>query len=82
MTFNIKYNPDNFSNLVKYGMKYPYMTYDKDSKAIYLGLREGKYFQSKTISEDYYTKDHMINIDYDKNDNILGIEILLPRKLL
>lgn len=43
--------------------------YDKDADAIYIEFRKGEFAKNKMV-------DDFTIIDIDKNDNILGIELL------
>jgi uncharacterized protein YuzE len=47
--------------------------YDPDADAMYITLREGKFHHNKEIDEN------MI-IDYDKDNNMLGIELLFVKE--
>ena len=47
--------------------------YDPESDILYLLIREGKIKDTIEISEDLF-------IEYDENDNIVGIEIWQARK--
>lgn len=49
------------------------ITYDKEADAMYIKFREGSFAKNKKI--DDYTI-----IDLDKDDNILGIELLFVSK--
>jgi len=49
------------------------ITYDKDADAIYIEFRKGIFSKNKKI--DDYTI-----IDFDKNEDILGIELLFVSK--
>jgi len=43
--------------------------YDEKADALYIRLRESKYYESDEIREGFI-------LDYDKDGNIIGIEIL------
>lgn len=45
------------------------ITYDKDVDALYIELSNNKAVESEEIEND-------IVLDYDENDNVVGIEIL------
>lgn len=45
------------------------ITFDKEADAVYIELNEGEFVSNKKIDEDTI-------IDLDKNENILGIELL------
>lgn len=45
------------------------ITYDKNADAMYIEIQEGEFFTNKKINGETI-------IDLDKNQNILGIEIL------
>ena len=47
--------------------------YDPESDILYLLIREGKIKDTIEISEDLF-------IEYDENDNIVGIELWRTRK--
>jgi len=47
--------------------------YDPESDILYLLIREGKIKDTIEISEDLF-------IEYDENDNIMGIELWRTRK--
>ncbi len=44
------------------------INYDKEADALYIKLKEGKVFESEEIEDN-------IIIDYDRQKNILGIEV-------
>lgn len=58
-------------------------TYDKNANAAYIYLKEKIYpgEVKKTGLFDSY-KDEMINLDFDKNDNLIGIEIIDAKTVL
>ena len=48
-------------------------TYDKEADALYIYISEGTEFShTRTVLED----EVLINIDYDIDDQVLGIEII------
>jgi len=51
------------------------INYDKEADALYIELREGEFSYNKKINP--YTI-----VDFDKQNNILGIEIIMVSKTL
>jgi uncharacterized protein YuzE len=49
------------------------MTFDRKADAMYIYIRESKVFKSQDITDDTI-------IDYDKDGNVVGIEILSASK--
>ncbi len=47
--------------------------FDPEANAMYIKIKDGKIKLSEPISDN-------IIIDFDENDDIIGIEILLPAK--
>lgn len=45
------------------------ITYDKEADALYIEFKKGEFGKNKKV-------DDFTIIDYDENDNILGIELL------
>ena len=45
------------------------ITYDNDADAIYIEFRKGTFFKNKKV-------DNFTIIDYDKKNNMLGIELI------
>jgi len=43
--------------------------YDEEADALYISLREAKYYESDEIQKDFI-------LDYDADKNIIGIEVL------
>ena len=51
------------------------MTYDREANALYIYVKdraECKHSRTETVADD----EVMINIDYDDNNEIIGVEIL------
>ena len=45
------------------------ITYDKEADAVYIKLRDGKFAKNKQLDDNTI-------LDLDKNNNVLGIELL------
>ena len=89
--FNCSYDiciyNQNGVNVSKMNKKeYPYMTYDDEAKAIYIYFTKPepkKHYASFPFKSKYNNKKGKaicIFADVDKEDNITGLEILLPKK--
>ena len=52
--------------------KLPEMVVDKDVYAIYIKLRRGRIDGTKSVK----MKGNTVNLDYDKNGKLLGIEVV------
>ncbi|MDZ7262756.1 MAG: DUF2283 domain-containing protein, partial [candidate division KSB1 bacterium] len=50
------------------------VTYDKEADALYIEIRKGKFSKNRKLSNS-------IILDLDKEENILGIEIINVSKL-
>ena len=49
------------------------ITYDPDADAMYIYLKEGKSFKTKEVDDNTI-------LDYDKEGNVIGIEILFVKE--
>ena len=51
------------------------ITFDKETDAMYIYLKDNKVFKTKQITDDTI-------VDLDKNGNVIGIELLFVSKRL
>jgi uncharacterized protein YuzE len=50
------------------------VTYDESAKALYIRLRRGKSARTEPINDSVF-------LDLDAGENLVGIEVVLPRDL-